>query len=659
MPSASQGPAPGRGGAHKNIFRRQRAVAVVLVAFTLGLTVLVYRVFAQWHELRIQEVFVSMATDQVAALRQSVSRNIEILHSVRDLYSASNEVERDEFRAFTEEPLRRHGDFYALEWAPRVTAERREEWERTARAAGGSGFMIWERDSAGRRVPAGPRDEVYPVTFAEPDGGNETAAGFDLGSSPERRATLDAARDRNSVAFSAPISLVQAPQLRESATLIALPVFDKTGPHERLEDRRARLAGYVVGAILIERMGEAAMRSLQPRGLEMHIVDITDKNARMSLFERSYTITGRVARHVTDYLPFPRKMKFHWATRLEVGGRLWHLDFHPAPGFVERHREFTGEFILVGGFLFATLLGIYFRSAIRRAEEIELLIGDLSAEVAERRRTEEALRVAAEEARRSEEEMRRLNENLQAMNVKLQELDRLKSDFLATVSHELRTPVATIRGAVENQLSGIGGPLSDTQRRQLEIVNRSSSRLGRLIENLLDVTRLEAGRFSVRTRPVDLRSPLQLAVESLRPLAERARIHLESDLPAEPIAIEVDPDRIVQVMTNLLDNAIRFATSRVVLSARDRGHEIEIRVGDDGPGIPPEEVDRVFDRFTTRDASGSKSHMGLGLSIVRAIVEAHGGRVRVEPPGGAQGGAVFVVRLPRTAKVGPDGDPEI
>jgi signal transduction histidine kinase len=643
------------------VFRRQRYVAVFFVAFTLFLAFVVYRVFATWQEMRIREVFVSMAADQGLALRQSISRNIEIMHSIRDLYSASREVERDEFRAFTEEPLRRHPDFRAFEWIPRVSRDERSDFEARTRAEGLDGFVIWEQDSEGRRVPvgsatpeasatpaasatlAGSRGEVYPVYFIEPFAGNETVAGFDLASDPSRSAALEAARDANRVEITAPLTIVQS---SESAVIMTLPVYMKNGPHDTLEERRERLQGFVLGVLQVNRMGESVMRSLRPRGIEMRVLDVTDPEAVTVLFEPRLFPAAIRARDVSRVLPIGAAMKFEWSSRLDVGGRTWKLVVWPTDRFIERHRDFTGELILVGGMLFALLLGVYLWSSIRRAEEIESLIGDLSVEVAERRRTEEALRVAAEEARTSAEEARLLNE-------RLQELDRLKSEFLATVSHELRTPVATIRGAVENQLHGIGGAISDMQRRQLEIVSRSTARLGRLIENLLDMTRLEAGRFSVSFRPMDLCSALRHAVESVRSLAARAGIIVDLELPDAPLSMTADHDRVIQVTINLLDNAMRFASSRVVVSARARGNDAEIRVEDDGPGIPSGEGERIFERFTTRDAIGTKSHMGLGLSIVRAIVEAHGGTVRLEHPGvngGAAdwgGGAVFVVSLPR------------
>lgn len=248
--------------------------------------------------------------------------------------------------------------------------------------------------------------------------------------------------------------------------------------------------------------------------------------------------------------------------------------------------------------------------------------------------------------KRAEEEARRTTEELRRANEKLIETERQKSEFLAALSHELRTPLAISLGSVENLRAGIGGPVTPGQERLLEIVEQSSKRLARLIENLLDLSRYDADRFEIRARRIDLREPVRTAAEGIRPLADKKRLSTEIFLPSEPIEASADADKIVQVVGNLLDNALRFARSRIEVSLARRDGAATITVRNDGEGISEEEIPLLFDKFY-RSPSASKGRIGLGLFIVRAIVEAHGGEILVANLPSEEGGGVrFTARLP-------------
>jgi PAS domain S-box-containing protein len=246
--------------------------------------------------------------------------------------------------------------------------------------------------------------------------------------------------------------------------------------------------------------------------------------------------------------------------------------------------------------------------------------------------------------RKAEEDVRTANASLSEANDRLQRLDLLKSRFLASVSHELRTPMATVIGASENLAVEKAGPLTDQQRWLLEIISRNSHRLGRLIDNLLDISQVEAGTFSLRLAALDLRNPVAFSVESMRPVAEHAGVAIAVETPHDPVPAVADHDRIVQLTTNLVDNAIRFAASAVTVRLENELDAAVVTVEDDGPGISDENLSRLFAPFSRFDDEQRKSHVGLGLSICRSIAEAHGGSMeaaRRDPKGVA-----FRFRLP-------------
>ena len=228
------------------------------------------------------------------------------------------------------------------------------------------------------------------------------------------------------------------------------------------------------------------------------------------------------------------------------------------------------------------------------------------------------------------------------------EIDRMKTEFVSTVSHELRTPLASIKGSLHLLLSDEQLVLDETQRRLVDISLKNTDRLIRLINNILDISKMEAGHIHLDLethQPVDF---IELAVDGIRGFAESRRISIETQLEADLPAVRVDFDRMVQVVTNLLSNAIKFSPEqeRVTVGARRAGPDLEIWVSDHGRGIAPEDVGRLFRKFQQLDGSNVRAvgGTGLGLAICRGIVEEHGGRIGVDSRPGA--GATFTVRLP-------------
>jgi len=227
-------------------------------------------------------------------------------------------------------------------------------------------------------------------------------------------------------------------------------------------------------------------------------------------------------------------------------------------------------------------------------------------------------------------------------------LDRLKAAFVANVSHELRTPLTAIKGSLALLLGGAVGDLSNEQRSLLDVAHASTDRLVRLVNDLLDLGRLDAARLILHKRRVTLGSLVKAALDGIAVTAANAQIRIESSVSAdEGPGLDVDPDRIIQILTNLLANAINFspAGSRVRLSKRVQRREVRISVRDWGSGIPPEARESIFDRFVQADTRDRRSigGTGLGLAIARQLAHAHGGRLGL---GQARVGSVFHLWLP-------------
>jgi len=230
------------------------------------------------------------------------------------------------------------------------------------------------------------------------------------------------------------------------------------------------------------------------------------------------------------------------------------------------------------------------------------------------------------------------------MAERLREVDRMKEDFFSHISHELRTPLTSVSEATTLLRDEVPGPLAPKQARLVDIIAANTERVLQLVNEILELSRLRAGLLPIDRRNIDLGRVVQRAVEQLRPQADARGLSVESDGAGGEVRVLGDEERLLQVLLNLVGNAIKFtprggAVRLGVTAQRDR---VELAVEDTGVGIPADALPRVFERYWRH---GTRAGTGLGLAIVKSIVEMHGGRVQAESTEGK--GTRFIVQLPR------------
>lgn len=268
---------------------------------------------------------------------------------------------------------------------------------------------------------------------------------------------------------------------------------------------------------------------------------------------------------------------------------------------------------------------------IRRAnQDLEERVKERTAELA---RVNETLQSEIAERRRAEEALR--------------EADRMKDEFVAMLAHELHNPLAPLSAALQ-----LFDPVTSTPEQTAELramMLRQVQHLIRLIDDLLDVSRISRGKMNLRKEAIDLNDVIDTALDVAGPLIQQSKHRLELDLPDQPMMLDGDKVRLAQVISNLLINAAKYtpANGRIELSIHRLNSQALIRVCDNGVGIPPEMLTRVFDLFTQVDTSHTRSHggLGIGLTLVKTLVEMHGGTIEAHSQG-AGFGSEFVVRLP-------------
>jgi signal transduction histidine kinase len=228
-------------------------------------------------------------------------------------------------------------------------------------------------------------------------------------------------------------------------------------------------------------------------------------------------------------------------------------------------------------------------------------------------------------------------------------VEKLRNQFVSLVSHELRTPLTSIRGALGLVASGRLGLLPDDSREMLDIAVRNTQRLGRLLDDVLDLEQMESGKLTMAKQPWSARGLAEQAASAMAPMAEQASVRLE--VAGADATVFADPGRVVQAITNLIGNAIKFSPpgTTVLVTAEPGRGEVLFRVKDQGRGIPPDKLEAIFGRFQQVDASDArdKGGSGLGLAICRGIIEQHGGRIWVEST--LDRGSTFLFTLPLLA----------
>ncbi len=247
-------------------------------------------------------------------------------------------------------------------------------------------------------------------------------------------------------------------------------------------------------------------------------------------------------------------------------------------------------------------------------------------------------------------QLRIQTEQLRQANERLMEHDRLKSEFVLTVSHELRTPLTVFKNILSNALAGVGGVLPPKVKANLQMADEAVSRLAGLISDFLDISKLDIGKMKIHPELMTIHTLVDKVTGIMRLLTESKGIDFQVYQPPHPVMVSVDFEKMAQVLTNLLDNAVKFVPEcggKISVEVSDRVDSVRISIRDNGPGIPPEDRQRIFDRFeqVEKNHKVGQSGTGLGLAICKELVYLHGGRISVE--NNPDGGAHFMVSLPK------------
>lgn len=602
-----------------------------------------FNMVSEWERQRVQQAFRSAATDRVLMIQREIDQNLGVVQDIGSFFAASREVGRREFRKFVGPALKRHSSIAALQWIPRVSEAERAAFEKAARRSF-SRFSINELNPAGELIRAARRPVYFPVLYVQPYQLNREALGLDLASDPVTldalQQTADAARMQVS-----PRRSLERDGRREYGFVARLPVYDKsdtdeTGDEENVElsdtpeKQPQPLRGFAAGVFHIGKIVENALHNLSPSGIDIGLYDVSGANEKHLLYRHSSRKRPADAR-MRNSTDRGAREDWEYIQTISVRDRRWEVVCTPIPGeFLPD--PWSGWVTLAAGFPFTALLAIYLSTLLGREARIRQVVSERTQQL---RQANEELGSEINERLNAEKELQRLNETLeQRVAVRTAEAERHVKEleqFAYVTSHDLKAPLRGIANLAAWLEEDLQDKLTKTTREQLELLRDRVQRMNALIEGLLEYSRI--GQAAQTMTSIDSGELLTEIIDSLAP-PDGFIVEVAADMPT----VFTDRLHLSQVFSNLIANSIKHRRTdrgHVWVTARERGNYYEFMVRDDGPGIAPEYHDKIFMMFQTLAVNDYGSNTGIGLALVKKIIEEHGGSITVESKEG--NGATF------------------
>lgn len=534
--------------------------------------------------------FEDLVGARVRAVEQGVQSHVDALHATASLLALKPDLTRRDFRYFVER----------LEATQRYPYIQGIGWAPRVQGSQKQAFEELAREQYDPELeiwPSSQRATAYPVLFQEPAAARY---GFDLGSVPAQRAALELAAATGDAVASEKLRLRAQPGESEGF-VVFMPVYSGAHVPSTPGERMTQLRGFVYCPF-------------QARGFFERVFGGSHGMTAVSVYDGPERSAAR--RYYADPPPPNRSSTFRTERTIMVAARTWHLEFASTPAFAERSQSHLLPIVVLGGLLLSLLLtGITWSETRARA-------------AAER---------ATAELGRSREALRRANAT--------------KDEFLAMLGHELRNPIGALANTV--RVMRMTRPDDPALQRSLDVAARQVRQQTRLVDDLLDVSRMSTGKIRLQRQRVDLNEVVRSAVADARPRAEEQALTISFSPCRKQLTVDADPVRLVQVVTNLLNNAVKYtpAGGRIDVSVQERDDDpsrrAAVRVRDTGSGIEPEALAHIFDLFAQAESTKHRAQggLGIGLTLAKQLVELHRGRIEAYSAGPGTG-SEFTVWLP-------------
>lgn len=589
---------------------------------------------------QIRAQFIIDAKDRYNAIKTETRQNRNILQSLAAFFYSSAYVDRSEFENFSSRILKEQPNIQALEWVRAVPDQDRDAYERRMKEEVSPDFEIKEIAPGGGLIRAARRTEYYPIEYIEPIAPYNTFLGLDIGTIPVKAQAMQTAREQNK-SVSTPRLLVQndrtdgLPFSEDRAVRSGQYGFMLFQPIFKLTEGKSpeKLLGFVAAVLSSKQTVTKAMKNIAPVGIDIYYYDSAPQDKYPMLYYwPSVARKKNDIKKLIQYEEIEQLGGLYWINKIEVIGRMRYLLFVPTSVYFEGKRTIFPGLLAAALWIITGMLSYYFYTHIRRTALIEKLVEqrtedlkqaneNLIFEVAERKKAEKAA----------------------------QEVAHLKSEFASTVSHELRTPLTVIKGGIDVLNDEVLGEVNADQKDMLGSVKNNVDRLSRLINDVLDYQKLESGKTRFAMKDQILNTIVHGLVQDIAPTASKKGLKLIREIPADPVIVSCDKDKIIQVLFNLLTNALKFTDQGSITVRLERTEQgsAKVSIKDEGPGIKEEDKTKLFRTFSQLESVGTRTTggTGLGLSICKRIIEGHGGTIGVDSVFGKGSAFYFTLKL--------------
>ena len=599
---------------------RRWLAAIGVTGACTGLTVAAFLLVSSWSNQNVRKTLDRAVADRAAEIETDVKIVDPVLTGMRGCYVAYGIGDRKQFESLAAPLIAYFPGVRSLQWVPRVSAADRAGHERTARNDGVAGYRIREKNAAGKMVPAGPRDEYYPVFYGCPGQEAGRRLGFDHASVPARWQAMCRARDTGKLAISDSVPVINENEAAVS-NVAFLPIYSPGMAVDTVEQRRRHLMGFFVASIHVQELVERALLRVAPIGVDTWVFEETDSGDRR-LISSHYSRTRPDRRQLMASLPPERIPQGEHQRSFSLGGRRWTVLCTPAPRFFDQYRCWERWAVLATSLLLTVLIGVFFFSDRKRVEwELKRYAGQLESN----------------------------NKKLNELYTVASEATRAKSAFLANMSHEIRTPMTAILGFID-VLSGSLERPGDVEI--VETIRRNGEYLLQLINDILDLSKIDAKKLVVERQACSPAGVVADGLSLMRGRADAKHLPLEVEYRgAIPDSIQSDSTRLRQILINLVGNAVKFTESGSVLVAVEflagRGSRPQMRfdVIDTGIGMTRQHVAQLFEPFAQGDSSTTRRFggTGLGLAISKRLAKILGGDLVVASSPGK--GSIFTLTV--------------
>ena len=577
-----------------SVFRYVPSALILLLG--LGVTLTTTAWVERWERLSRQSEFQKQTNNLTTALQRTTNRYTELLLSISDLYSAvNNDVDAAAFRRFVNRAVKDYPGIQALEWAPQITQSERinyEQWLSTL--TNRDRAFITERDKQTAQLrPAAERNFYVPVTFVEPLSSNEAALGYDLASDETRRIALEIARDTGAIAATGRIQLVQEKTENQYSFLVFVPVYRQ--PVSTLDSRREAVLGYVLGVFRVADVIEESLRDLDYE-VDFYVLDQTARPPEQLLgVYSSETQKVSAERQAMQELQKPHPLctnSTNCIQNIQLGQREWQIVFVPADA-----RSFlwgTLATLIIGLLLTATML-VYFS--------------------------------------RWQNELKRTRE-----------LSELKLRLFSMASHELRTPLSIISVSAQSLATHQNELSPEKKANNINRIRIAAQRMGKLVNDMLTLTRAEAGKLEFSPEIVDLEPFCKQLYEQLNFKTGQTLVLAGNAIKGQ---IYADKSLLNSILINLLSNATKYSPehSLIRLVMDEEATHISLQVIDQGIGILAKDKAAILGAFYRGQNVGAISGTGLGLAVVKTCVDLHKGTLTITSH--PDRGTCVTVKLPQ------------